>query len=424
SVLGVKGFSAPKTVGVTQVTPSAPPPLAPTPQPQPQPAAPKPPPASPPPQQQGNSRLTFLAIGGLLAFIIAVAVIAGAYFLLGQGEEGGLGIPEVVITAPAENSEFQVSDPVTIQATASDPSGVTRMELWVSGQKVNEAVSPVSQGQPTLTASFQWTTEAPGTYTLEIRAFNTNGAVNAPALVSINAVGAPEEDTPTPTATPEEPTATPEPGAPSLVTNTDLRVRAGPGIEYDLLGLLPTGAGADIVGRDEGRQWWQIRFAPASGGVGWVAADPAFSTTSNVENVPISVAPPTPTGTPTQTSTPVPPTGTHTPTPTSTSTATAVPTDAPSSTPTEETTPTETPTATTEPESIEFTVSDDSIEKGDCIIIRWKVTGVKAVYFKGEGVAGTGEDADCPDETTTYELRVIQQDDSEVFAKRTVEVDD
>jgi len=107
-------------------------------------------------------------------------------------------------------------------------------------------------------------------------------------------------DTPPPTATPELPTAT-VPTIPSLKTLTDLNIRSGPGFDYDLIGLLPSETSAEISGRSEDQQWWQIRFALVVEGVGWVSADPAYSTTTNVDGVPIVAAPPLP---PTPTSLP------------------------------------------------------------------------------------------------------------------------
>jgi len=407
SVFGVKGFSAPRTMGMTQLSSEAPPFPAPA-------AAPAPPPVTPSPARSRSSsaepsRITLVAIGGALALVVTIIIIAAFtayYFVAGGNRDSAASVPNVIITAPTNGSQVQVGRPVTIQATASDASGVQRMELWVSGQKTSEAVSP-AQGQSTLTASFQWTSEAPGSYTLEVRAYNQQGTVNSPTMVTVNAVATGENTaTPTPTVTPGTPTATVS-TEPHLVTKTDLNVRAGPGTEYDLLGLLPNGATTEIVGQDGSRQWWQIRFAPAANGFGWVSADPAYAQTFNVETVPVVPSPPTPTGTPTQTATPTnTPTGTPTLTPTPTATST----------------PTPTPTVTQEAESLEFDVTPTSIQGGECVYITWNVTGVREVYINGEGVGGIGNREDCPRETTTYRMRVIRNDGSEYNEEITVQV--
>ena len=414
SVFGVKGFAAPATMGITQISSEkptflqyTPAPAAPKSPPRPAPA----PPARPSPQPAKSSGLSAVAIGGILALILilVIAAIVTAYFLARGRGTAQAGIPVVVITAPVSGSQIQVNVPVTIQATASDPAGVKRMELWVSGAKAAESISPVEQGQPTLTASFQWTPEAPGSYTLEIRAYNQQGEVNTPTMVTVTAVGDLAAATATPTSTPATPSPT-VPTAPTLKTLTDLNVRTGPGLEYDLIGLLPVGSSAELTGRSEDQQWWQIRFAPAANGVGWVSADPAYSSTVNTGGLPVVPAPPSPTPSPT-------PTGT----PTETPTATPVPA---TFTPTLTPTPTSTPTSTGEPTVIQFNVSPTTIQGGECVTINWYVTGVREIYFQGDGVTGTGNLVDCPHETETYVLRVVLMDGSERREERTVTVED
>lgn len=413
SVFGVRGFAAPHTVSVTQVSSEKPPfaPYPPAPPPPERPVPPKPAPsAGPRVPPKRTSGLSALAIGGLLAAVIIILIGAAitAYFIARTPGPETAGAPTVVITAPLPGSEFKVNSPVTVQATASDPAGVVRMELWVSGVKTAESVSPLAQGQPTLTASFKWTPDVPGTYTLEIKAFNEPGNTGNPGLVTINVVaGEPPTPTPTDTPTPQPPTAT-VPATPSLVAQTDLNVRAGPGTNYNVIGLLPVGAPADVVGRSEDGQWWQIRFDLAENGLGWVSADPAFATTANVDNVQVAPAPPT--ATPTPTNTPAP---TDTPVPTDTPTPTSIP---PTNTPT----PTATPTG--EPVVIQFEVSPPTIEGGECVNITWNVSGVKAIYYGAEGVTGTDSRQDCPKDSQTYTLRIVLKDDTEQIEERAVEV--
>jgi hypothetical protein len=139
------------------------------------------------------------------------------------------------------------------------------------------------------------------------------------------------------------PTNTPvPPGTPAAMARTDLEVRGGPGDEYELLGYLPGGAMAEIVSRDKGGQWWQIKSSLSAAGMGWIRAGSDFSEASDTDNVPIALAPPTPTPMPvpdtptstassasdilTQTPTSVPDTPTSTATPTqAVPTATPVP---------------------------------------------------------------------------------------------------
>lgn len=412
SVFGVRGFSAPQTIGVTQIAMERrnyPPPVpAASTLPQASPTvSPRPAPKAPAAQSSGGFNM--LLIGGILALVIVVLAIAAvtAYFLTQDRAPTTAAIPKVTITAPLNGSQVQVNVPVTVQATASDPNGVKRMELWVSNVKTAEAISPVEQGQATLTASFQWTPPAPGAYPLEVKAFNAAGSVSAPTIVTVNVGSGSSPETPTATAIPETPTPT-VPAKPALTTKTDLNVRSGPGIQFDLLGLLPAGVTVEIIGREETRQWWQIRFSPAADGIGWVAADPAFSTTANVDNVPIAQLPATPT--PAPTSTPVP--ATFTPVP---PTNTPIP-------PTETPTVTPTPTATGQPSAINFNINPTRIQGGECVNITWNVSGVREIYFEGQGVGGSANIVDCPKQTKVYQLRVIRMDGSEYRQEIQVEV--
>jgi len=405
SVFGVKGFAAPQTVSITQVSLKLSEQAAQAAQqtvrpPQPAPR-PQPKPAAAPPAKAANSGLnliTVIGVMGVIALILGLAAIT-AYFLFMERTSPQASRPAVVITAPVNGSQVPVGQPTGVQVTASDPAGIIRLELWVSGQKVQEAASPAAQGQPTLTAVMQWTPPAPGSYTLEIKAYNTQNRVNVPASVAITA-GAAVTTTVAVTGTPQ--TATPTvPSTPAITAKTDLNVRLGPETIYDPVGLLPAGTSAEITAKSEDGQWWQIKFSPASNGFGWVTANPEFSTTANTSNLPIAQAPPTPTGTPTllPTSTPtIPPT--HTPVP---STAT----------------PTPTPTATP---GAQFSVTPTSIEGGQCVQVAWNVTGVKEVYYQDQGVAGADKRTECPASTTTYVLRVVKQDNTEQTEKITVEV--
>jgi len=108
-------------------------------------------------------------------------------------------------------------------------------------------------------------------------------------------------DTPTPAAPPPtqaRPTQSPAdvspvPSGPSVTVNTNLNVRSGPGTNYGRVGSLAAGSTVAVVGRDANSAWWQIPYADAPGGKGWISS--GYGTASNMESVPIVEAPPTPT---------------------------------------------------------------------------------------------------------------------------------
>ena len=123
---------------------------------------------------------------------------------------------------------------------------------------------------------------------------------------------APVAETPTPTPTPT-PVAT-EACTPAITTNTNANVRSGPGQIYNIIGNIPQGGTAKVLGKSSDGTWWYIEFASGEGGHAWIAGS-VTNATCIPNTLPIIAAPPTPilpTATPTYT--PVP---TSTPTPTS-----------------------------------------------------------------------------------------------------------
>lgn len=268
-----------------------------------------------------------------------------------------LDIPQVtIIQGPGQNSSAFVNQTVTLQAIASDKSGVTRMELWVNDQEIDEVASQLDQNALSMTAGFQWSPARPGSYTLQVRAYNLSGFVGVAPETTIAVVA--EVDTPTPeptstfapipapTITPLSSTSTPTPNAtatatatatptpaatptpvvtrvatspiptqPSLIVNiTALNVRSGPGTQYKVLGQITQSSQPEIIGLANIGQgvWWQIRVPALPGGIGWVSANPIFTTALNTSSVPRVNPPPVATPTPT----------------------TAIPTASPSATPT------------------------------------------------------------------------------------------
>jgi ABC-type amino acid transport substrate-binding protein/putative hemolysin len=86
------------------------------------------------------------------------------------------------------------------------------------------------------------------------------------------------------------------------------------------------------------------------------------------------------------------------------------------------------PTQTPAP-GIFFGVDRTQINAGECVVFNWNVTGVKAVYFYPDGqpyqqygVPGQGSQQVCPQQTTTYDLRVVQNDGSVQLRQITINV--
>jgi hypothetical protein len=79
---------------------------------------------------------------------------------------------------------------------------------------------------------------------------------------------------------------------PSATAQVDTNVRAGPSIEYQIVGILRAGQQADIYGVSPDGNWWQIAFDGAPSNRGWVPA--AFVNVEELGNVAVIEPPPIP----------------------------------------------------------------------------------------------------------------------------------
>lgn len=91
-------------------------------------------------------------------------------------------------------------------------------------------------------------------------------------------------------------------------------------------------------------------------------------------------------------------------------------------------TPTPPPTATPSP-TITFTADRNVITQGECTVLRWSVQNVQAVFLYPAGenwqnypTVGQGSREVCPNQTTTYELRVIHLDGRHEVRQQRIDV--
>lgn len=85
---------------------------------------------------------------------------------------------------------------------------------------------------------------------------------------------------------------TPVPGGLSLTATNNVNIRSGPGLDYEILGILKQGQTAEVIGISPDSNWSTIKVAAAEGGQGWVSAQ--FVNAENTANVPIIQPPPVP----------------------------------------------------------------------------------------------------------------------------------
>jgi uncharacterized protein YgiM (DUF1202 family) len=67
----------------------------------------------------------------------------------------------------------------------------------------------------------------------------------------------------------------PEEGQAYVVATTYVNVRSGPGLEFEIYGILPPGQSAPVISLSQDGNWWEIVIPTAysSSGNGWVSAD-------------------------------------------------------------------------------------------------------------------------------------------------------
>jgi heat shock protein HslJ/uncharacterized protein YraI len=189
--------------------------------------------------------------------------------------------------------------------------------------------------------------------------------------------------------------ATPEPQAAYgvVIAPAGVNVRTGPGSTYPIIGVAGFGAEGAIIGRSADGQWWVTSVQSEPNGQGWVAVD--FVQAFNVENVPVMQAPPL-------------------------SAPTATPVPIPTLTPV--------PAATPQP-VLQFFASNTVLNQGECTTLSWNVENIQAVWVYPVGqpytqfpVTGQGSQQVCPQQTTTYEMRVLLRDGTVQTQQITIQV--
>ncbi len=113
-----------------------------------------------------------------------------------------------------------------------------------------------------------------------------------PTIFIITATLAPTTPLP-PTQTAQPPTAAPTPTPIEGTISTKINVRSEPSMAGATLGMIDPSAKIQIIGKDPSGNWYQIIFAQASDGKGWITAQ--YAEVKNKDAVPVIEAAPAPT---------------------------------------------------------------------------------------------------------------------------------
>jgi uncharacterized protein YraI len=201
--------------------------------------------------------------------------------------------PVVVITSPQSGAEFTVDQQIIVTATATDPIGITRVQLLANGSIVKTVSSELPTGSQSLPAVLDYTPRQAGAVNLSVVAFRSSVASD-PALITVNVRDRQAQVTATAIPNPGGPVINPNDPTCRVLTNVGLNVRQGPGTNYNRISVMAAGTVVPITGRNADNSWWQVRVGTT---IGWVT-DEFVTVYGNCINIPIVQAPPPPTNTP------------------------------------------------------------------------------------------------------------------------------
>jgi hypothetical protein len=196
--------------------------------PRPQPAVP--PPTAPIPRPPSISLQPETAAGGesspwatlggagvlILGLIMLALVGVAAWLLLRPGVKQA-GDLRVSIDAPPNGTQVAEGNTLTIVATATDPEGLSRLEIWI-----DDALAQVTPAETSsLAVTYPWTAHTPGSHLIIARAYNTDGQ-SSDDLATITVTGSESAGAP---PTPDQSTTT----GPTSEAGTAPTLTPGPG---------------------------------------------------------------------------------------------------------------------------------------------------------------------------------------------------
>lgn len=124
-----------------------------------------------------------------IAMVFTVLLLVGLLLgcSLGPAATTTAGKPVVSISSPPSGAQVTLGQEVLVQATATDQSGVVRIELWVDSVLAVADQPPAAQ--PAYAAILHWTPSTPGAHTLMVKAINSSSVTSDPVTVTVNVVG-------------------------------------------------------------------------------------------------------------------------------------------------------------------------------------------------------------------------------------------
>lgn len=319
--------------------------------------------------------------------------------------------PRAWIDAPLDGANVPVGAPVAVVSHAFAREGIAEVLLSVNGVAYRR--SPPAANESFAKMTHEWTPQSEGDYLLEITTFSKTGEKSNPASARLRALG---KATPTPLASATIPplvavTPTRVPSADLELVSVESFVVLTKGeqqfcdirVTYRNVGTIPIpndytiqayldgrphaaitrGRGFGVGGTSEaifvyqftGTAYIGINLDSTNAIAESNESNNAFAEARLCGAASIATIVPSPT----------------LPLPVITLVATRTPT---------------TPPTAIIPAQINFRADLTTITRGQCTTLRWDVENATAVFLEGNGVPGHGAQQVCPNNTTTYTLRV------------------
>ncbi len=215
--------------------------------------------------------------------------------------------PSVVIQAPDDGAQVLINTDVLIYAVATDPQGITRVELVENDSVLASQASPdLESGETEFQVLLRWQPNTAGEHTLEVIPWRGDvRGESATVRLIVRARASEITQTPGPTIAFMTPTVAQDRTCRAQVAVGGLNVRLGPGLVYDIIDRATIGQVLPITGRQLFPDpWWQVFI---NGRAGWVSAY-YVNQLGDCSGVGFVLPPPTPTLRPNTTPPTVPPT--------------------------------------------------------------------------------------------------------------------
>ncbi|TFH37354.1 MAG: LysM peptidoglycan-binding domain-containing protein, partial [Anaerolineales bacterium] len=97
-------------------------------------------------------------------------------------------IPAVVILEPPDQSTVTRGKMILAHIRASDPEGISQVEVWVNGDRIGTQVNPSPEPNGFFFATLAWIPNADGTYLVDARATNLRGYTGKASSIMVEAV--------------------------------------------------------------------------------------------------------------------------------------------------------------------------------------------------------------------------------------------